>query len=41
MTEAWSPNGKMQVITTISYNVLATNTNLMNINYENMHYQYV
>ena len=31
----------MQVITTISYNVSATNRNLMNINYENMHYQYM
>ena len=41
MTEALSPDGKMQIITSISYNVLAINTDLMNNNYENMHYQYM
>ena len=37
----FNTNEKAQVITTISYNVLAININLMNINYENMHYQYM
>ena len=41
MAEALSPNRKTQIIMTISYNVLATNTNLMNINNEIMHYQYM
>ena len=39
MAEAPSPNEKVQVITTINYNVLTTNSNLMNINYESLHYQ--
>ena len=39
MTEALSPNEKVQVITTIHYNVLTTSSNLMSINYENLHYQ--
>ena len=41
MTEALSPNEKMQVITTISHHILTTNSKLVNINYENMHYQYM
>ena len=32
---------KVQVITTINYNVLTTNGYLMGINYENLHYQWM
>ena len=39
MAEAPSPNEKVQVITTINYHVLIANSNLMNINYENLHKQ--
>ena len=39
MTEDLSPNEKAQVITTINYHILIVNGNLMNINYENLHYQ--
>ena len=37
--KALGPNKKAQVITTINYSILTTNGNLMNINYENLHYQ--
>ena len=39
MTEALCPNEKVQVITAINNILLIINSNLMDINYESLHYQ--
>ena len=41
MTEAPDPHEKVQVIATINCNVLIVNSNLMNINYRNLHYKLI